>query len=83
MAHGDSVNASVHPVGHDSPWLRVSEAATYARCGKRVLYRAVVARQLKAVRLGGRRELRLRVEWVDSWLESLTREEAPEQRRDR
>lgn len=55
-----------------SPWLTVKEAAQRARCGPRVVYRAVEAGQLRAARLGGRRELRLLSEWVDAWLFSTT-----------
>jgi excisionase family DNA binding protein len=52
-------------------WLTAREAAQRARCGVKVVYRASRARRLRAVRLGGRRELRFRPSWVDSWLESL------------
>jgi excisionase family DNA binding protein len=60
------------PYSLDSPWLTIREAAPYAKCGVKALYRAVRSGQLKAVRLGGRRELRLRREWLDGWLEELT-----------
>lgn len=52
-----------------SPWLTVREAAARARCGPKTVYREVEAGRLKAARVGGRRELRLRAEWVDAWLE--------------
>jgi excisionase family DNA binding protein len=51
-----------------SPWLTVNEAADRARCGPRLIYRAVAAGRLRAVRLGGRRELRVLAEWLDAWL---------------
>jgi len=51
-----------------SPWLTVAEAAAHARCGRKVLYREVRAGRLRAARIGGRRELRLRPEWIDEWL---------------
>ena len=56
-----------------SPWLTVDEAATRAQCGKRMLYREGQARRLRAVKVGGRRTLRLRAEWVDAWLEAASR----------
>lgn len=49
-------------------WLTVNEAAAHARCGKRSIYLAVEHGQLRAARLGGRRELRFLAEWVDAWL---------------
>ena len=51
-------------------WLTVREAARRARCGVKTIYREVAAKRLKAARIGGRRELRLRPQWVDEWLES-------------
>ena len=55
-----------------SPWLTVSEAADRARCGVKLIYREVRARRLRAARVGGRRELRLRTEWIDTWLDAYT-----------
>ncbi len=51
-----------------TPWLTVDEAAGRAKCGERSIYNAVRAGQLRAARLGGRRELRFLPEWVDAWL---------------
>jgi excisionase family DNA binding protein len=51
-----------------TPWLTVAEAADRARCGTKTVYREVRAGRLKAAKVGGRRELRLRAEWVDLWL---------------
>jgi excisionase family DNA binding protein len=53
-------------------WLTVPEAAERARCGPKVIYRAVHSGQLRAAQIGGRRELRFRVEWIDAWIESLS-----------
>ena len=58
--------------GERSPWLTVDEAADRARCGPKLIYREVRARRLAAARVGGRRELRLRAEWVDDWLMRAT-----------
>jgi excisionase family DNA binding protein len=60
------------PFEHVSPWLTAREGAPYARCGVKRLYEAVRNGQLRAVRLGGRRELRFRREWLDEWLENTT-----------
>ena len=51
-----------------TPWLTVSEAAQRARCGPKLIYREVRAGRLQAARIGGRRELRFRAEWIDQWL---------------
>jgi len=51
-----------------TPWITVGEAATRARCGIKLIYREVRSGRLKAVRIGGRRELRLLPEWIDQWL---------------
>lgn len=52
-----------------SPWRTVAEAAERARSGEKLIYREVQAGRLKAARVGGRRELRFRDEWIDQWLE--------------
>jgi excisionase family DNA binding protein len=49
-------------------WQTVDEAARHARCGKRSIYLAVQQGRLRAARLGGRRELRFLLEWLDAWL---------------
>ncbi len=51
-----------------TPWLTVREAAGRARCGHRSIYNATRSGQLRAARLGGRRELRFLPEWIDAWL---------------
>ena len=53
-----------------TPWFTVKEAAARAKCGVKTLYREVRAGRLKAARVGGRRELRFRLEWIDEWLEN-------------
>jgi hypothetical protein len=49
-------------------WWDVSRAAQYAGCGTRLIYSEVRRGKLRAARLGGRRELRFLVEWIDAWL---------------
>lgn len=55
----------------DSPWLTLADAATYAKRGKRFIAREVTAGRVRAARVGGRRELVFRREWLDAWLEDL------------
>ena len=54
----------------ESPWLTAKEAGSRGRVGEKVIYRETKAGRLRAARVGGRRELRLRPEWVDQWLEA-------------
>ena len=49
-------------------WLKIDEAADRARCGPKTIYRAVRSGQLRAARIGGRRELRFLESWIDCWL---------------
>ena len=51
-------------------WLDVAQAAARARVSRRTIYTEVRTGRLKAARIGGRRELRFRIEWIDAWLES-------------
>jgi excisionase family DNA binding protein len=61
-------------VSVETPWLRVPEAAQYVRVGPRLIYREVNAGRLRAARIGGRRELVLKKDWLDAWLERATTE---------
>ncbi len=59
-------------------WLTVGEAAQRARCGPKLIYREVNAGRLQVVRLGGRREIRVKPEWVDNWLlATITAQQPP------
>ena len=60
-----------------TPWIDVKEAAKRARCGVKLLYREIRAGRLQAARVGGRRELRLRAEWIDVWLTAQATGESP------
>lgn len=55
-----------------TPWIDINAAAMRARCGVKLLYREIRAGRLQAARVGGRRELRLRAEWIDAWLVAQT-----------
>lgn len=53
-----------------TPWWTITQGALYVQCGEKLLYREVRAGRLKAIRIGGRRDIRTRREWCDAWLES-------------
>lgn len=57
------------------PWLTVEQGAERAQVGKKTLYGEVRAGRLRAARVGGRRELRFKAEWIDSWLEAAAPKE--------
>src|SRR5947207_537398 len=53
-----------------SPWMTIDEGTTYVcgrngHCGKKLLYHEIRAGRLRAARIGGRRDYRLRREWLD------------------
>lgn len=50
-------------------WLTVADAAERASVSKDTIYQACLREELQHVRVGGRRTIRLRAEWVDVWLE--------------
>ena len=53
-----------------SPWLTLKECAAYARTGRRIVHQAIRRGELRAVRVGGRREIRVKAAWINAWLES-------------
>jgi excisionase family DNA binding protein len=50
-------------------WLNVAEGAEYAGVCRDLIYDACAARRMHHIRVGGRRALRLKREWIDAWLE--------------
>lgn len=54
-------------------WLTVAEGAEYAGLSKDTIYTACMRGELRHARVGGRRTIRLRSEWIDAWLERFTR----------
>jgi excisionase family DNA binding protein len=54
-------------------WLTVAEGAEYGGVSRDTIYTACERGELRHVRIGGRRSIRLRVEWIDEWLEAHTR----------
>lgn len=51
-------------------WLTVREAALRARCSEGTIRREVRGERLRVVKVGGRKSLRFRAEWIDAWLEA-------------
>jgi excisionase family DNA binding protein len=52
-----------------TPWLTVRQAAAYIQTGPKVVYRAIAAGHLRAARIGARRDIRVRREWVNEYVE--------------
>jgi len=50
-------------------WLTVTQAAEYAGVSRDTIYTACERREIRHARLGGRRAIRLKPEWIDEWLE--------------
>lgn len=50
-------------------WLNVAESAEYAGVCRDLIYDACAARRIHHIRVGGRRAIRLKPEWIDEWLE--------------
>ena len=49
--------------------MNVAEGAEYAGVCRDLIYDACAARRLHHIRVGGRRAIRLKREWIDAWLE--------------
>lgn len=54
-------------------WLNVGEAAEYAGVCKDTIYTACERSELRHVRIGGRRCIRMKAAWLDEWFERNTR----------
>lgn len=50
-------------------WMNVAEGAEYAGVCRDLIYGACAARRIHHIRVGGRRAIRLKREWIDEWLE--------------
>jgi excisionase family DNA binding protein len=56
------------------PWLTVGEGAEYANVSRDTIYKACERKEIRHVRIGGRRTIRLKPAWIDAWLEQYARE---------
>ena len=54
-------------------WFTVSQGAEYAGVSRDTIYTACERDELRHARIGGRRSIRLKSEWIDAWLEQHTR----------
>ena len=54
-------------------WLTVAEGAEYCGVCKDTVYTACELGELRHARIGGRRAIRVRAEWIDAWLERHSR----------
>ncbi len=62
-------------------WMNVAEGADYAGVCRDLIYDACAARRIHHIRVGGRRAIRLKREWIDEWLErhAVTAQDEPSQ----
>lgn len=58
-------------------WLTVAEGAEYAGVSRDTIYTACERRELRHARIGGRRAIRLKPEWIDTWFEQHARATMP------
>jgi excisionase family DNA binding protein len=54
-------------------WLTVADGAEHAGVSKDTIYTACERGEIQHVRIGGRRSIRFRAEWIDAWLEKYSR----------
>jgi len=52
----------------DSPWFTPKDCSRRAQCGVKMIYNAIKTGQLRAARIGARRDIRIHRDWLDEWL---------------
>jgi len=58
-------------------WMTVAEGAEYAGVSRDTIYTACERREIRHARVGGRRAIRVKPEWIDEWLERHARDSQP------
>jgi excisionase family DNA binding protein len=53
-------------------WLTLRGAAARAAVSEATIKREVRSGRIRCARVGGRRHLRFRAEWIDAWLDAST-----------
>jgi excisionase family DNA binding protein len=61
--------AAKYVVGNRTVWLRLEQAAKLAQVHPATLRREIARGRLRHARVGGRKAIRIRPEWIDAWLE--------------
>jgi len=54
----------------DTVWLTLRRAAARAAVSQATIKREVSRGRIRFARVGGRRHLRFRAEWIDAWLDA-------------
>ena len=54
-------------------WMNVAEGAEYAGVSRDTIDTACERSELRHARIGGRRSIRMKAEWIDAWLEQHVR----------
>jgi excisionase family DNA binding protein len=57
----------------DDPWLTLQQGAKHVQAHEATLRREMKAGRLRYAKVGGRKCIRLRRSWLDSWLEGSVR----------
>ena len=68
--NGTQTRALRQPVAGNNVWLTLRHAAARAAVSEATIKREVRAGRIRFARVGGRRCLRFRPEWIDTWLEA-------------
>jgi excisionase family DNA binding protein len=58
-------------------WMTAAEGAEYAGVSRDTIYTACERREIRHARVGGRRAIRMKPEWIDEWLERHSRDSQP------